>query len=200
MDGKTQCRGVSSNFFKVTELSRCRRKGNPSLGHRHHACFVSTASLCILKHPRVAPTLAPLRHALILATLPRMRVGRWSRVHPPHLPLSKGRTSGCPSFHSAPQMSGIWSSSLKACKGHFLEEPALTNLAFFSCQGKSMGGRAPWPLSSLRSRTQQSPCWRQQARAPGSAPTRYSVMPGSMLEHTGPCRVTLSASLDRGGN
>lgn len=129
-------------LFQGYRIESMQKKGDPGLGHGHHAC-------CFHCVPNIL-VWPPLWHlADPLSYLPPFPGCVWAggaeSIHPPRLPLSKGRTLGCPSFHGAPQVSGIWSSSLKACKGHFLEEPALTNLAFFSCQGKSMGGRGPWP-------------------------------------------------------
>ena len=115
---------------------------NPVLGHGHHFlfCFHRTP-----EHPSVVATRAPLT------------------CHPsqdPYVQLQQSPSCSSPDFqgqdlrlplvvtphaHSVPQVSGIWSCSLSACKGQFLGEPSLMNLAFLSHKGKSMRAGVPGP-------------------------------------------------------
>lgn len=68
--------------FKL-RVEAMQKHGNQVLDTDTISCFVSAASLRVPKHPSVVPTPAPLRHTLLLATLPRMHENRWSRVHLP---------------------------------------------------------------------------------------------------------------------
>lgn len=136
---------------------------------------------------------------LLLATLRRcMRAGGAESIFLSSC-FPRAGPQVAPHAHSAPRLSGIRSSSFSAWKGQFLGEPSLTNLAFFSLKGKSMRTRIPDPSPHSDPESHRAQAG-GASRSPGSAPTRHLVMPGSMLERTGPCRVTLSASLDRLGN
>lgn len=153
----------------------------PVLFLLHHVAFQNT------------PVWTPLRHTLILATLHRMCVTRWTRVHLPHLLLSKGRISGSPPHaHSAPQLSKVQNHTLSACKGQFHREPLLIGLSFSSQKGKNMGCRGPWPLSLLRPRAQA-----------GGIEQEPRLCSDKICSHTKVCAIThraLQGGPVRGGN
>lgn len=109
------------------------------------------------------------------------------------------RTREPPHVHSAPRVSGAQGRLFKCLQKTFPRKASIDQFrAFLSVKAGARGGWGPWPLSSCRPRAQQSPGWRHQAGAPGSAPTRYSATAWSVLEGTGPGRVASQPYLTDG--